>query len=92
MNKLNISMLIFALFIATYIAHAQTQIKPPKLANPYAMRIAVDGQRLYAAVGTGVAVFDISEPSKLKQIGFVPAFLACDVKVSGNTIFVACLY
>ncbi len=92
MLKPNMSMFILASCIMIWSACAQTQIKPPKLANPYAMRIAVDGQRLYAAVGTGVMVFDISEPSKPKQIGFVPAFLACDVKANNGVLFVACLY
>lgn len=78
------------LCIASHLAYSQTN--PPKLANPYAMRLVIDGQRLYAAVGTGVVVFDISNPSKPKRIGFVPAFLACDVKVHGNILFVASLY
>lgn len=84
------NVLVVAIWLA--ICPLRAEIKPSKLANPYVMRLAVDGQRLYAAVGTGVLVFDISQPSKPKGIGFVPAFLACDVKVHGDFLFVACLY
>ncbi len=67
-------------------------VKAPALANPVAMRLCVEGKRLYVAAGTGVFVFDVSEPRRPKKVGFVPAFLACDVVAKGRTLFVACLY
>ncbi|MGB9877539.1 MAG: cellulase family glycosylhydrolase [bacterium] len=67
-------------------------VKCPSGANPYAMRVLVSGNRLYSATGTGVVVWDITDPKNPKKVTQIPSFLACDVAVKNNLVFIASLY
>jgi hypothetical protein len=68
------------------------EVKSPQGANPYAIRVVVSGERLYSAIGTGIMVWDIKNLKKPEKIAYIPAFLACDVAVKGEILFIASLY